>query len=69
MVAPASFLPVLAGVGAGDGVSVVAFDPGQCGVAEPVGADLLDGDPWEVCRYGARDRCFVTYSVTPSVDG
>jgi hypothetical protein len=40
---------VLAGVaGAGDGVAVVAFDPGEGGVAEPVGGDLLGGDPGEV---------------------
>ena len=34
--------------GAGDGVAVVALDPGEGGVAEPVGGDLLGGDPGEV---------------------
>ncbi len=38
----------MAGVGAGYGVAEVAFDPGQGGVAEPVGADLLAGDPGQV---------------------
>jgi len=38
----------VAGVGAGDGVAVVAFDPGQGGVAQPVGADVLGGDPGQV---------------------
>ncbi|MBV8809410.1 MAG: hypothetical protein JO033_12120, partial [Acidobacteriaceae bacterium] len=36
------------GVGAGDGVAEVAFDPGECGVPEPVSADLLSGDPGEM---------------------
>jgi hypothetical protein len=31
------------GVGVGDGEPEVALDPGQGGVAEPVGADLLGG--------------------------
>lgn len=33
--------------GAGDAVAVVAFDPGQCGVSEPVSGDALGGDPGE----------------------
>jgi hypothetical protein len=37
----------VAGVGAGDAVAEVPFDPGQCGVAEPVGGDALGGDPGE----------------------
>ena len=32
-------------VRAGDGVAEVSFYPRQCGVPEPVGADLLGGDP------------------------
>jgi hypothetical protein len=47
VVVPASFAGV-AGVGAGDGVAKVAFDPGEGGVSEPVGSDLLGGDPGEV---------------------
>jgi hypothetical protein len=35
----------VSGVGAGNTVSVVAFDPGQGCVAEPVGGDALGGDP------------------------
>jgi hypothetical protein len=38
----------VSGVGAGDGVAVVSFHPGQGGVPEPVGADLLGGDPRQV---------------------
>ena len=38
----------VAGVGACDAVAVVAFDPGQCGVAQPVGGDSLSGDPGEL---------------------
>jgi hypothetical protein len=38
----------VAGVGVGDGVAEVAFHPGQGGVAQPVGADLLGGDPGQV---------------------
>jgi hypothetical protein len=37
----------VSGVGAGDAVAVVAFYPGECGVAEPVGGDALGGDPGE----------------------
>jgi hypothetical protein len=37
----------VAGVGAGDGVTKVAFDPGEGGVSEPMGGDLLGGDPGE----------------------
>jgi hypothetical protein len=36
------------GVGVGDGEPEVALDPGQGGVAEPVGADLLGADPGQV---------------------
>lgn len=39
----------MAGVGAGDRVAEVAFDPGEGGVPQPVGADLLDGYPGQVC--------------------
>ncbi|MET0494402.1 MAG: STAS domain-containing protein [Actinoplanes sp.] len=39
----------MAGERAGDGVGEVPFDPGQGGVAQPVGADLLDGGPGQVC--------------------
>jgi hypothetical protein len=39
---------VVACVGVGDGVAVVAFDPGERGVAQPVGADVLGGDPGQV---------------------
>jgi hypothetical protein len=39
---------VVSGVFVGDGVAVVAFDPGEGGVAEPVGGDALFGDPGEV---------------------
>jgi hypothetical protein len=35
-------------VGMGHGVAEVAFHPGQGGVAQPVGADLLDGYPRQV---------------------
>jgi hypothetical protein len=35
----------MAGVGARDAVTVVAFDPAQSGVAEPVGGAALRGDP------------------------
>jgi hypothetical protein len=38
----------VAGVGAGYAVAVVAFDPGDGGVAEPVSGDVLGGDPGEV---------------------
>jgi len=38
---------VVSGVGAGDGISEVAFHPGQDGVSDPVRADPLDGNPWE----------------------
>jgi hypothetical protein len=38
----------VAGVGAGDAVVEVAFDPGEGGVAQPVGGDALGGDPGEV---------------------
>src|SRR5205814_2223763 len=38
----------VAGVSAGDGVAEVAFDPGQRGVAQPVGTDLLDGHTGQV---------------------
>jgi hypothetical protein len=37
----------VSGVGAGDPVAEVAFDPGEGGVAEPVGGDALSGDPGE----------------------
>lgn len=37
----------VAGIGAGYSVSEVAFDPGEGGVAEPVGGDALSGDPGE----------------------
>jgi hypothetical protein len=37
----------VAGIGAGYGVAVVAFDAGEGGVAEPVGGDALAGDPGE----------------------
>lgn len=38
----------MACVGVSDGVAVVAFDPCEGGVAEPVGGDLLGCDPGEV---------------------
>jgi hypothetical protein len=37
----------VAGVGAGDGVAEVVFDPGEGGVAEPMSGDALLGDPRE----------------------
>ena len=37
----------VSGVGAGDSVPEVPFDPGEGGVAEPVGGDALGGDPGE----------------------
>jgi hypothetical protein len=39
---------VVAGVFVGDGVAVVAFDPGEGGVAQPVDGDVLFGHPGEV---------------------
>ena len=39
---------VVAGVGAGDGVSELAFDAGEGGVSKPVNADLLGVDPRQV---------------------
>ena len=39
----------VASVGACDGVAEVVFDPCECGVAEPVSADLLGCDPREMC--------------------
>jgi hypothetical protein len=39
---------VVPGVGACDGVAEVAFDPGQGGVAQPVGGDALGGNPGQV---------------------
>jgi hypothetical protein len=44
VVDPASFFPVCPC----DGVSEVAFDPCECCVPEPVGADLLGCDPGEM---------------------
>src|SRR5689334_22885132 len=41
-------LAVVSGVRAGDGEAEVTFDPGERRVAQPVGADLLDGHPWNV---------------------
>ncbi len=38
----------VARVGPRNGVAEVAFDPGERGVAEPVGADLLRGHPWQM---------------------
>lgn len=38
----------VAGVGAGDAVAEVPLDPGEGGVAEPVGGDAPVGDPGEV---------------------
>lgn len=38
------------GEGSGGAVSEVAFDPGECGVAEPVGRYMLGGDPMEGVR-------------------
>jgi hypothetical protein len=39
------------GVGMGHGVAEVAFHPGQRGVAQPVGADLVGRDPGQVLPY------------------
>lgn len=36
------------GVGAGDAVAEVAFDPGERGVSQPVGGDALVGYPGEL---------------------
>ena len=47
---PGVVAAAVAGVGAGDGVAEVAFDPGQGGVAQPVGGDALVATP------GARSR-------------
>ena len=38
----------MSGVGAGYRVTEAAFDPGQGGVPEPMGADLLGGHPGQV---------------------
>jgi hypothetical protein len=38
----------VSGVGAGDAVPVVALDPGEGGVAQPVGGDAVSGDPGEL---------------------
>jgi hypothetical protein len=37
----------VSGVGAGHPIPEVSFDPGECGVAEPVDGDALCGDPGE----------------------
>ena len=45
----------VAGVGAGDAVGEVAFDPGEGCVAEPVGRDALGRDPGEVVAEACPD--------------
>jgi hypothetical protein len=45
----------VSGVVAGYAVGEVAFDPGQCGVAEPVGGDALGAIPGEVVAEACPD--------------
>jgi len=49
------FAVAVAGVGVGDGRGDVAFDPGEGGVAYPVDADLLGGDPGQVCAEALKE--------------